>query len=130
LRADAVRKVGGFDLALGPRPEVAFGRDEEEELQDRLQADGFEIWWEPAASVHHHLPAKRLEPAHFEAFMRSQGSRYAEAGGDTVVGAGYRLARTGMRYGLAALLRDADHRTEARISLAYRASVFRGALRR
>ena len=38
LRIDAVRTVGGFDVNLGPRPGVAFGRDEEEDLQDRLQA--------------------------------------------------------------------------------------------
>jgi glucosyl-dolichyl phosphate glucuronosyltransferase len=130
LRVDAVRQVGGFDLTLGPQPGVAFGRNEEEELQDRLQAAGFEVWWEPGPGVQHHLPPTRLEPAYFESFMRSQGLRFGEAGGTNAARAAYRWARTALRYLFATLLRDAPQRTEAHISLAYWAAVLRGCLRR
>lgn len=129
LRADAVREVGGFDVTLGPRPGVAFGRDEEKELQDRLQARGFEIWWEPEAGVHHHLPATRLEPAYFESFMRTQARRHAGDGNIKVVPAAYRSARTALRYVLAKLLRDDPERTSARINLSYWASALRVCLR-
>jgi glycosyltransferase involved in cell wall biosynthesis len=129
LRVDALREIGGFDLSLGPRPGVAFGRDEEEELQHRLQARGFEIWWEPEASVHHHLPAARLEPAYFQSFMRSQAHRHATAGSITAGRAAYRSARTALRYLLAKLLRDAPQRTEARINLSYWVSALRACVR-
>jgi glycosyltransferase involved in cell wall biosynthesis len=129
LRIDAVRTVGGFDLDLGPRPGVAFGRDEEEDLQDRLQAHGFEIWWEPQASVHHHLPATRLEPAYFKSFMRSQASRQAAKGDITARRAAYRSARTALRIVLAELHSDAAQSTAARISFSYWASALRVCLR-
>lgn len=129
LRVDAVHELGGFDLTLGPRPGTAFGRDEEEELQHRLQANGFEIWWEPEASVHHHLPIARLEPAYFRSFMRSQARRHALAGNITVGQAAYGSARTAVRYLLARLLGDVPQHTEARISLSYWASALRVCLR-
>jgi GT2 family glycosyltransferase len=129
LRTDAVRAVGGFDLALGPRPGVAFGRDEEEDLQDRLQAHGFEIWWEPDVAVHHHVPAARLEPAYFKAFMQSQAQRQARKGDITTRRAAYRSARTALRFLLAKLHADAPQSTEARISLSYWASALRVCLR-
>ena len=75
FRADALRELGGFDLRLGPRPGVAFGRDEEEELQHRLQARGQGIWWEPNASVPPHGPQSPPQPPHFHAFLRTPGSR-------------------------------------------------------
>jgi glycosyltransferase involved in cell wall biosynthesis len=129
LRVDALREIGGFDLSLGPRPGFPFGRDEEVELQHRLQALGFEIWWEPEASVHHHLPAARLDPAYFQSFMRSQARRHAGQGNITAGRAAYRSARTALRYLLAQLLRDGHQRTEARISLSYWASALRVCLR-
>lgn len=125
LRLDALQAVGGFDLAFGPRPGFQFGRDEEEELQHRLQAGGFEIWWEPEATVQHHLPAARLEPAYFRSFMRSQAHRHATAGNITVGRAVYRSARTALRYLLAELLLDAPRSTEARINLSYWTSALR-----
>lgn len=129
LRVDAVRAVGGFDLTLGPRPGVAFGRDEEEDLQNRLQAHGFEIWWEPQVAVHHHLPATRLEPAYFKAFMQSQAQRQARKGDITIRRAAYRSARTALRFLLAELHSDGPQSTEARISLSYWASALRVCLR-
>ncbi|HJX48859.1 MAG TPA: glycosyltransferase [Gaiellaceae bacterium] len=129
LRIDAVRKLGGFDVTLGPRPGVAFGRDEEEDLQDRLQACGFEIWWEPEASVHHHLSAARLEPAYFQSFMRNQARRHASEGNITARRAAYRSARTAARCLLAELLCDAPMRTAARINHSYWTSAVRACLR-
>jgi glucosyl-dolichyl phosphate glucuronosyltransferase len=129
LRVEALEQVGGFDVMLGPRPGVPFGRDEEEELQIRLRARGFEIWWEPEAGVRHHLPPARLEPAYFHSFMRSQARRHAIDGGVTAGPAAYRWARTALRYLLAELRHDVAQRTEARISLSYWASALRACLR-
>jgi glycosyltransferase involved in cell wall biosynthesis len=130
LRVDAIRDVGGFDLRLGPRPGVAFGRDEEEELQDRLQTHGLEIWWEPDAGVHHHVPASRLEPAYFHSFMRSQARKHVGSGDITGGRAAYHAARVTVRYLLAAMRRDDAERTDAHVYLSYWASGLRFRLRR
>ena len=97
LRIDPVREVGGFDVNLGPRPGVPFGRDEEEDLQNRLQEKGFWICWEPKASVHHHLPPARVDPAYFQLFMRNQARRHAQQGNITA-GGPRGSARTAVRY--------------------------------
>ncbi len=128
LRIDLVRAVGGFDINLGPRPGVAFGRDEEEELQDRLQAQGFWICWEPRASVQHHLPAARVTPAYFQSFMRSQARRHARQKNITVRRAAYRSARTAMRCLFAWILGNDSQRIEARINLSYWTSALRTSL--
>ena len=125
LRVDAIRGVGGFDLNLGPRPGVAFGRDEEEELQDRLQAHGFEIWWDPVAGVHHHVPAGRLEPAYFHSFMRAQALKHIRTDEITRGRAAYHVAGVTLRYLLAALRRDSAERIAASIYLSYWASAVR-----
>jgi GT2 family glycosyltransferase len=129
LRVRAVRDLGGFDLSLGPRPDASFGRGEEEELQDRLQAEGFWIWWEPDASVHHHLPAGRLMPAYFQSFMRSQARQHARQGNITARRAAHRSTRAAARFVLAALLGDVPQRTVARINLSYWAAALRVCLR-
>jgi len=130
LRVDAVREVGGFDLSLGPRPGVDFGRDEEEELQDRLQTHGLEIWWEPGAAVHHHIPASRLDPTYFHSFMRTQARKHALGGDITGGRAAYHTARVTARYVLAAVRRDDAQRTDARVNLSYWASALRLRMRR
>jgi glucosyl-dolichyl phosphate glucuronosyltransferase len=129
LRIDLVRAVGGFDINLGPRPGVAFGRDEEEELQDRLQAQGFWICWEPKATVQHHLPAARVTPAYFQSFMRNQARRHALQKNITARRAAYRSSRTAMRYLFASILGNDPQRIEARINLSYWTSALRTCLR-
>jgi len=129
LRIDPVRELGGFDVNLGPRPGVPFGRDEEEDLQNRLQAQGFWICWEPTASVHHHLPPARVDPAYFQSFMRNQARRHAHQGNITAGRAAYRSARTAVRYIVAGLLTNTPQRIEARIDLSYWVSALRVCLR-
>lgn len=125
LRVDAIREIDGFDVRLGPRPGLAFGRDEEEELQHRLQECGREIWWEPDASVHHHVPASRLDPSYFTSFMRSQGRRHAGAGNIKAGRAAYHTARVLTRYLLAVARRNRSQRTEAHVNLSYWLSALR-----
>jgi GT2 family glycosyltransferase len=129
LRVESVLAVGGFDLDLGPRPGVEFGRDEEEDLQNRLQAQGFWICWEPNASVQHHLPAARVDPTYFQSFMRSQGRRHALQKNVTTWRAAYRSTRTAVRCASAGLLRNDPRRIEARINLSYWTSALRTCVR-
>lgn len=125
LRVGPVLELGGFDVNLGPRPDAPFGRDEEEDLQIRLQARGFEIRWESAASVHHHLPPARVDPTYFQSFMRNQARRHAQQGNFTARTAAYRSARTAARYVAAGLLADTPRRIEASIDLSYWAAALR-----
>ncbi|MEO8291387.1 MAG: glycosyltransferase, partial [Gaiellaceae bacterium] len=60
VRVEAVREVGGFDPGRGLRPEAPLDRGEEEDVQRRLAAAGWEVWYEPAARVRHLIPADRL----------------------------------------------------------------------
>ena len=74
LRVDAALGVGGFDPDRGSRPSVPFERGgEEEELQERLVAAGWEIWYEPAAAIDHLIPAERLTRTFFRKFFRQRG---------------------------------------------------------
>lgn len=129
LRIDPARALGGFDTNLGPRPGVAFGRDEEEDLQNRLQAHGFWICWEPKASVQHHLPAARVDPAYFQSFMRNQARRHARQKNITAQRAAYGSARTAIRCLFAWILGNDSQRIESRINLSYWTSALRTCLR-
>ncbi len=51
--------MGGFDKRLG-RKGKHLGTDEESDLNQRLQQQGYEIWWLPEARIHHWIPAVRL----------------------------------------------------------------------
>lgn len=87
LRREAALEVGGFDPARGSRPGVPFERGEEEELQRRLAAAGWEIWYEPTATTHHLLPPERLTKQAFRKFFREQGAVDAVRGGRRLDGA-------------------------------------------
>lgn len=78
FRLAAVQEVGGFDVNLGARPDAPHGRDEEGELQHRLAAAGWEVWYEPAAAVDHLIGPDRLTPAYFRDAFRKQGLRMLE----------------------------------------------------
>jgi GT2 family glycosyltransferase len=57
----ALRAVGGFDPALGPRPGSQLVADDVHVVR-MLQRAGGEVWWAPSAVVVHDLPAERLRP--------------------------------------------------------------------
>jgi glucosyl-dolichyl phosphate glucuronosyltransferase len=80
LRREAALDVGGFDPARGSRPGVPFERGEEEELQRRLAAAGWEIWYEPTATARHLLAPERLTKQAFRRFFRQQGVLEAARG--------------------------------------------------
>ena len=125
LRVAAIRELGGFDVGLGPRPGVDFGRDEEEDLQHRLLERGHEIWWEPDASVHHHIPASRQDPSYFYSFMRNQGRKDADAGHIKAGRATYYVARAALRYLLAVARGNRSLQTAAHVDVAYWVSALR-----
>jgi glycosyltransferase involved in cell wall biosynthesis len=54
----ALRSVGGFDPALGPRPGVQLVADDVHVVR-QLQAAGGTVLWEPAAMVVHDFPPER-----------------------------------------------------------------------
>jgi glycosyltransferase involved in cell wall biosynthesis len=80
VRVSAAVQVGGFDPRLGLHPDRTWSRGEEEELQRRLVADGFEIRWEPEAAVRHTIPPERLSTGSFREFYRGRGVREASEG--------------------------------------------------
>ena len=56
---EALRAVGGFDPALGPRPGSQLVADDVHVVRELLRS-GREVWWQPEAAVVHDLPAQRL----------------------------------------------------------------------
>jgi GT2 family glycosyltransferase len=130
LLVPAVEEVGGFDLARGPRPGIPFGRGEEIDLERRLLAAGYEIWWEPSVPVEHHLTQRRLRPEHFHAFMRDQATLHAAAGEVRLAHAAYRLARVLARRTLARVRGDAGEAESAAITTTYWRTALAGCIRR
>jgi GT2 family glycosyltransferase len=60
FRLDVLRQVGGFNLSLGRQGAKPFGCEETEIcIRSRMGAPGSRIVYEPAALVHHHVPANR-----------------------------------------------------------------------
>jgi glycosyltransferase involved in cell wall biosynthesis len=84
VRRSAALAVGGFPpdhtylsaLANGPargRPPLSTARSgEEQKLQDRLAAQQWEIWYEPAAAIDHLIPPQRTSKRFFLDFYRQQ----------------------------------------------------------
>ena len=82
VRVDVVRELGGFDTQFGSRPESPMDRGEDQDLQRRLAAVGYETWYEPSMVAHHYVPPERLTEAYFEAQLRTRAKAEArEAGG-------------------------------------------------
>jgi GT2 family glycosyltransferase len=75
VRVSAVAEVGGFDVALGARPAAPFGRGEDDDLQRRLAAAGWELWYEPEIAVQHLAPPQRLTTGYFRAAHRERALR-------------------------------------------------------
>jgi glycosyltransferase involved in cell wall biosynthesis len=86
LRAAATIAVGGFDPRRGIRPEAPDDDGEEEELQRRLVAAGYEIWYEPGAGVQHLLPTERLTPARLRRQIRGRSRGHVRRGGSRLLG--------------------------------------------
>lgn len=86
LRVAATLGVGGFDPRLGIRPEAPDDDGEEEELQRRLVAAGYEIWYEPAAGVQHLLPTERLTPARLRRKVRGRTRGHVRRGASRFLG--------------------------------------------
>ena len=95
LRVSATLGVGGFDPRLGIRPEAPNDDGEEEELQRRLVAAGYEIWYEPAAGVQHLIPAERLTHAWLRRKVRGRTRGHARRGASRLFGLSV-LARAGV----------------------------------
>jgi glycosyltransferase involved in cell wall biosynthesis len=98
VRVEPVRELGGFDPRRGVRPEAPLARGEEEDLQRRLAAGGWEVWYEPAARVRHLIPAERLTQDFFAEAFRARGRTEALAPGRTWRGLAA-VVRGGARYG-------------------------------
>jgi glycosyltransferase involved in cell wall biosynthesis len=117
VRVSAVLDVGGFDTALGARSGVSWERGEEEELQERLLAAGWEIWYEPGAVIDHVLGQERLTVRYFEQAFRNQALADAARGEGRLAGA-LTLARGAGRYAVLLLKRNPEA-PNARFSIAY-----------
>ncbi len=99
VRASAVTDVGGFDVTLGARPAAPFDRGEDDDLQRRLAATGWQLWYEPRIAVDHLVPPQRLTTEYFRAAYRQRALR--ELGnGAARWRAVPRLGREGARYAL------------------------------
>ena len=109
VRVAPALEVGGFDPTLGPGPEQTFRHGsrygEEEELQDRLAAAGWEIWYEPSAAIRHRLTPDRVRAAYFRQAYRLAGQLDVQAGkgraagGLSVLKAALRVPRALIRPG-------------------------------
>jgi GT2 family glycosyltransferase len=70
VRAEAIRKVGGFLPELGPG---RIGLGEETELSLRMRQAGCRLLYAPQILIHHCLPRKRLSKALFRKRFFQQG---------------------------------------------------------
>lgn len=80
LRVEPAQELGGFDTSRGARPEAPLARGEEEDIQRRLAAAGWEIWYEPGAGVRHLIPPERLTEEFFMTAFRARGRAEAARG--------------------------------------------------
>ncbi len=124
VRADIVRGMGGFNAGIGSRPECPMDRGEDQDLQRRLAAAGYEIWYEPGMVAHHYVPPERLTEDYFATQLRTRArSEVSEAGGPIRVLD--RFARSALRYALAHVGGGSARRTLARLELTYGWSLVR-----
>jgi glucosyl-dolichyl phosphate glucuronosyltransferase len=117
VRVSAALDAGGFDPALGARSGASWERGEEEELQERLLAAGWEIWYEPCAVIDHVVGAERLTLGYFEDAFRNQAVVDVSMGKSRLTGALF-LARGASRYAILLLKRNPEA-PNARFSIAY-----------
>jgi glucosyl-dolichyl phosphate glucuronosyltransferase len=79
FRTAAARAAGGFRTDLG-RVGGNLLSGEEQDLVERLEAAGHRTWYEPQATVHHHIPAQRMTRRWLLARARGQGAADAVRG--------------------------------------------------
>lgn len=72
FRAELLRAVGGFDVALGPRAGTPLVNDDID-LSRRLLARGARLRYRPGATVVHELPASRLTRRYLMRRLWTQG---------------------------------------------------------
>jgi glucosyl-dolichyl phosphate glucuronosyltransferase len=72
FRTDLLRKLGGFDTVLGPRPGLPMV-DDDLDLCRRVMNSGARIRYVPDAVVVHELPAHRLTPTYLLRRTYAQG---------------------------------------------------------
>ena len=118
VRRQAALEVGGFDELRGVRPSAPLGRGEEEHIQRRMAARGWQIWYEPSAIVHHQLPARRTTLQYFRQTFR-EAARGAARQGATRRRASIRLAVSLSRFAAALVLVKRDDVARASLQVAY-----------
>jgi glycosyltransferase involved in cell wall biosynthesis len=128
LLRTAALAIGGFDPDVvylagdGAAPSRARLRlatarsGEEQGIQDRLIAAGWEIWYEPRAAVDHIVPAERVAERFFYDFFRQQAVLTLRRGRPRKPAVAM-LAREAVRFMLFAVRRD-PRATSARFRLA------------
>jgi glycosyltransferase involved in cell wall biosynthesis len=122
LRRSAGLAVGGFEPDRAyldalrrrdprHRPRLPTARSgEEEDLQRRLAAAGWEVLFEPEAVVRHLVPAERLTESFFRDFFHQRGVLHAAVGRRGRAAALRHLARASVRFAALALLARPDAR--------------------
>lgn len=118
VRRQAALEVGGFDELRGSRPSAPLGRGEEEHLQRCMAAQGWQVWYEPSAIVHHQLPATRTTPRYFRRAFR-EAARTAAGQGMPRRLASIRLAVSLSRFAAAVVLLKRDDVARASLHVAY-----------
>jgi glucosyl-dolichyl phosphate glucuronosyltransferase len=118
VRRQAALEVGGFDELRGLRPAAPLARGEEEDLQRRMAARGWAVWYEPSAIVTHRLPARRTTPRYFRRAFR-EAARAAKHQGMPRRLASLRLAVSLSRLAAALLLLKRDEVARASLHVAY-----------
>jgi glycosyltransferase involved in cell wall biosynthesis len=79
FRLDVLRQVGGFNLTLGRQGTRPLGCEETEIcIRSRIGSPGSRIVYEPAALVHHHVPASRATLRYMLARSWSEGLSKAQ----------------------------------------------------
>ena len=119
LRRDAAQAVGGFRSDTiyleRVRPNVSSQvlttarSGEEEDVQTRLAAAGWEVWYEPGAAVDHAIPPERVSEAFFRDFYRQLGYQQAMRGRSRAAGAAL-IGWAALRYVVCRVLRRPDAR--------------------
>ncbi len=118
VRRQAALEVGGFDELRGLRPSALLERGEEEEIQRRMAARNWQIWYEPSAIVDHQLSAKRTTLQYFRRASR-EAARGAARQGAPRRRAGIRLAVSLSRFTAALVLVKPDDVARSSLHVAY-----------
>lgn len=118
LRVEPVLELGGFDPDWGARPEAPDDAGEEEELQRRLAAAGYEVWYEPGAAVEHYVPAAGLTVARVRRRVHGRALGEASRGAPRSRGLSL-LVRSGARCALALVRGHVETAVQASLGLTY-----------